>query len=148
METLELITYLLIYLNVFTFFLISKETFDKIQENIKKLDWKKVKQSVEAIAEIAKIFLKVIQDCHSTSQAVADLIEKLASALSGFGFIEAAIRIITNPLKFYELIERIISGFKGKKFNDAGEAMGEFVGSVIGIRSHQPEKILVKGESY
>ena len=84
----------------------------------------------------------VVKDCKGASKAVADIISKLEKALTGVTFIEAAIKIITNPLKFMKIIENIVSGFKNHDFYKAGDGVGEFVGRVIGLRMTQVDYVL------
>ena len=62
--------------------------------------------------------------------------------MSGATFIEAAIRIITNPIKFAQVIKHIVDGFKKKDFYKAGDGVGEFVGRVLKLRTPSVEALL------
>lgn len=113
---------------------ISDDTMQRIQNDINKLDWKNVEGSLQAIQDIGEIFLGILEQCKSASQSVQKLIEKLAAAFTGEIFIHMAIKFITNPLHFVNLIKDIAKAFDNNDFYNAGDKMGEFVGEILGTR--------------
>lgn len=113
---------------------LSPTTWNRIEKDIKDLDWKHISRSVKDIEDIGKVFLTAIKDCKTGGKAVANLIYKLSTAFTTSNFIEAALKIITNPLKFAQLVEKTVKDFKGNRYFAAGEDIGTFVGEALNLR--------------
>ena len=86
---------------------ISPETIKRIKEDIEDLDWKHIERSCKDIEDIVQIFKNVLDDCKSSKEDVQELLKKLTHALDVGNFIDAALDIITNPLKFARMIKDI-----------------------------------------
>jgi len=110
---------------------IQQDTVDKIVADINDLDWKHMERSVGDIQDIMNIVVGVIKDCKTGSQSLQDFVQRLLHAMDTMNFIEAALSIIENPLKFYRMVESIKKDVKDHDFFDAGDITGDFVGDVL-----------------
>lgn len=121
---------------------VSKDNVEKIKNYIKGLSWKHLKRSVENIEKIAKIFLSTVKSCKSGSKEVEKLIGKLTHVFNAGTFVKAALKIISNPLKFAKMVEHIHKDMKKHKYFAAGDETGKFVGKVLGLRAFHVEELL------
>jgi len=110
---------------------IQQDTVDKIVADINDLDWKHMERSIGDIQDIMNIVVGVIKDCKTGSQSLQDFVQRLLHAMDTMNFIEAALSIIENPLKFYRMVESIKKDVKDHDFFDAGDITGDFVGDVL-----------------
>ena len=110
---------------------VSPEVVQTIIDKINDLDWKNVERSIEDIQDLINIFVGIVKDCQSGSQAFTEFVERLLNALNAFNFIEAALEFITNPLKFYRMIKQIKEDVDKDDWFDAGDITGDFVGDVL-----------------
>lgn len=113
---------------------LSATTWNRIEKDIKDLSWKHISRSVKDIEDIGKVFVAAIKDCKTGGQAVANLVYKLSTAFTAGNFIEAALNIVKNPIKFVQLIEKTVKDFGGHRYFAAGEDIGTFVGEVLHLR--------------
>eukprot|EP00345_Euplotes_harpa_P015392 CAMPEP_0168338634 /NCGR_PEP_ID=MMETSP0213-20121227/12962_1 /TAXON_ID=151035 /ORGANISM="Euplotes harpa, Strain FSP1.4" /LENGTH=206 /DNA_ID=CAMNT_0008344471 /DNA_START=12 /DNA_END=632 /DNA_ORIENTATION=+ len=111
---------------------ISPDTFNRISDDIHKMNWKHPKDTAHAIADITKVFVEVIKDCKSTSKDVVELIYKLEHALNEVTLIEGIIKLALHPISFAKTIGSIVSGFKSHNYIKAGQGLGSIVGKIIG----------------
>lgn len=123
---------------------VSGETFERIKNDLSKLDWKNPAKSVEAIQDIVEVFKAIITTCQTTSKDFEEFIQRFTNAFNPLTFVEAALKIITNPTKFYKMIKEIQSDVKNKQWYNAGDVTGDFVGEVLKLRVSQVETMLKK----
>jgi hypothetical protein len=110
---------------------VSQDTIDRIVHDIQDLDWKHMERSVEDIQDIVEAFKAIIADCQTTSEDFQKFIEDFLNAFNPMTFVEAALKIIENPLKFYRMIKNVQGDIKDHDFFDAGDITGDFVGEVL-----------------
>ena len=110
---------------------VSQDTIDRIVHDIQDLDWKHMERSVEDIQDIVEAFKAIISDCQTTSEDFEQFIQDFLNAFNPLTFVEAALKIITNPLKFYRMIENIQGDISKHDFFDAGDITGDFVGEIL-----------------
>ena len=113
---------------------ISQDTLNRITNDINKLSIKDIDGTLNAIQDIAEVFLATIIACKATSQPVQDLIAKLSEAFEKNLFISAAKVILKNPIKFAKLVGDTINDFRKHNMFGAGQDLGTFVGQVLGTR--------------
>jgi hypothetical protein len=116
---------------------VSPATWNRIENDIKGLSWKHVKQSIENINDIGKVFEGVLKDCKSSSAAVQHLISQLSHAFDASNFIDAALEIVKHPIKFEEKINRTTKDFKNHKYYAGGDEIRDFVGDVLKLKEEE-----------
>lgn len=121
---------------------VSPTVWKRLENDIKDLNWKHIERSIKDIEDIGKVFVGVLKDCKSGSAKVAQLLSKLSTAFTARHFIEAALKIVTNPLKFAQKIERTQKDFKNHKYYAAGDEIGDFVGGVLHLKAESVEEML------
>jgi hypothetical protein len=123
---------------------VSVETFQRIENDLNRLDWKNPTRSIEAIKDIVEVFKSIITTCQTTSKDFEEFIQRFTNAFNPLTFVEAAIKIITNPTKFIKMIKDIQNDVKNKQWYNAGDVTGDFVGEVLKLRMSQVETMLKK----
>ena len=117
---------------------VSQDTIDRITYDLEDLDWKDIKHSVEDIEDLVEVFTEVVKDCKTTSEDFQKFLEDFLNAFNPATFVEAAMKIIENPLKFVRMIENIQKDVSDKDFYDAGDIIGDFVGDVFKLHVPVP----------
>ena len=123
---------------------VDQETIDRIKHDLEDLDWKDIKHSVEDFEDLVEVFVSIVKDCKTTSEDFQEFLTRLLNAFNPATFIEAALKIIENPLKFVRMIENIEADVKKDDYYDAGDIVGDFVGEVLKLHSQVGIAGLVK----
>lgn len=121
---------------------VSPQSLERIINDIKDLDWKHIDRSVHDIQDIVQLFIATVKDCQTSSQDFANFLERLTHALDIGNFTEAALKIITNPLKFFRMVQNIQGDVSKHDFFDAGDIIGDFVGDVLKLHSTAVEELI------
>jgi len=121
---------------------VSPQSLERILADIKDLDWKHIERSVKDIEDITQLFIATVKDCKTSSQDFANFLERLTHVLDIGNFIEAALKIITNPLKFFRMVENIQGDISKHDFFDAGDIIGDFVGDVLKLHSSAVQELI------
>ena len=121
-----------------------QETIDRLKADLKGLDWKNIDKSVESIEDITKIFTIAIKDCEASTEEAEAFLKKFKKAIETTDFIEAAKKIIKNPLKFFRMIENIQKDVDDGNYFDAGDIVGDFVAEVLKLHTQMKISELLK----
>lgn len=121
---------------------VSKDEFERIKEDVHDLSWKHVERSIKDIQDIGKVFVEAVKNCKTAKKSTQELIHKMSSAFTSDHFIEAAKKIIKNPLKFAKMVDSIHNDFKKKKYFVAGDTLGEFVADALNLSVAPIEEML------
>ena len=116
---------------------VDPETIERIKHDSEDLDWKDIKHSLEDFEDLVEVFVSIVKDCETTSQDFEEFLDRLLHAFNPANFIEAALKIIENPLKFVRMIENIEADVKQDDYYDAGDIVGDFVGEVLKLHSQR-----------
>ena len=123
---------------------LDQETIDKIKADLKDISWKHIDRSVKDIEDLAKIFKGIIKDCEAPSEEAEAFFKQFVKALETTNFLEAALKILKNPLKFIRMVEHIEKDLNKDDYFDAGDIIGDFVAEVLKLHNQRKVSELLK----
>eukprot|EP00345_Euplotes_harpa_P017291 CAMPEP_0168334650 /NCGR_PEP_ID=MMETSP0213-20121227/10408_1 /TAXON_ID=151035 /ORGANISM="Euplotes harpa, Strain FSP1.4" /LENGTH=203 /DNA_ID=CAMNT_0008339363 /DNA_START=1 /DNA_END=612 /DNA_ORIENTATION=+ len=123
---------------------IGPDSWNRVMTDVHNLSKIHVKQTVQAIEDMAKVFISVVKDCKSAVSDVTRDIGILSRDVNAGVFAEHAMKFLIEPWKLVQVVDHIVVGFSKKNYFEAGDGTGEFVGVILGLRLHDIESFLKK----